>query len=145
MSNKMIFLNQSEMPTKWINPLPYFDKPLDPPIDPETEQPMEAKKLKSLLPETCVDQEMSQDKEIDIPEAVLEGYQLWRPSPLCRAIHLERYLETPAKIFFKYEGVSPPGSHKPNTALAQTYYAKREGTKTLTTETGAGQWGSALS
>jgi len=91
-----------------------------------------------------IEQEVSQEREIDIPQEVLEKYLIWRPTPLYRAQNLEKYLNTPAKIYFKNEGVSPPGSHKPNTAIAQAYYNKISGTKRITTETGAGQWGSAL-
>ncbi len=145
MQNKMIHLNQSEMPTSWFNPLPLFEEPLAPPLNPKTEEPMKPEELKKIFPEGSIELEVSQEKEIDIPEEVRDIYKIWRPTPLIRATHLERELETPASIFFKYEGASPPGSHKPNTALPQTYYAKQEGTKTLTTETGAGQWGSALS
>jgi len=145
-SNKnMIQLDQAELPKRWSNPLSYFDQPLDPPINPATKEPMEIKEMKKIFPGQCMDQEVSVDKEIDIPEPVSDVYKLWRPTPLFRARNLERRLETPARIFFKYEGASPPGSHKPNTAVPQAYYGMREGTKLLTTETGAGQWGSALS
>ena len=145
MKNKMIHLDQTDTPTSWFNPLPLFEEPLDPPLNPETEEPMKPEELKEIFPERSIDLEMSQEREIDIPEEVMEIYKIWRPTPLIRASNLERELDTPARIFFKYEGASPPGSHKPNTALPQTYYAKQEGLKALTTETGAGQWGSALS
>jgi len=145
MQNKMIFLDQSDAPTSWFNPLSLFEEPLDPPLDPETREPMPPEELKKIFPERSIELESSQEREIDIPEEVHEKYKIWRPTPLIRATNLERELGTPASIYFKYEGASPPGSHKPNTALPQTYYAKQEGTKTLTTETGAGQWGSALS
>lgn len=145
MQNKMIHLDQSEMPTSWFNPLSLFEEPLAPPLNPKTEEPMKPEELKKIFPEGSIELEVTQEKEIDIPKEVRDIYKIWRPTPLIRATHLERELETPASIFFKYEGASPPGSHKPNTALPQTYYAKQEGTKTLTTETGAGQWGSALS
>lgn len=145
MEDKIFFLDQSELPDKWFNPLPLFDEPLKPPLDGQTGEPVAPEKLQALLPGECVAQENCQQTEIDIPEEVLDVYKIWRPTPLYRASNLEEVLETPAKIFFKYEGASPPGSHKPNTAVAQAYYAQREGTHTLTTETGAGQWGSALS
>lgn len=145
MQNKMIQLDQTDTPTSWFNPIPLFDEPLDPPLDPETRQPMPPEELKKIFPERSIELEASQEREIDIPKEVREIYKIWRPTPLIRATNLERELGTPASIYFKYEGASPPGSHKPNTALPQTYYAKQEGTKTLTTETGAGQWGSALS
>ncbi|MFB6290787.1 MAG: TrpB-like pyridoxal phosphate-dependent enzyme [Candidatus Bipolaricaulia bacterium] len=145
MQNKMFHLNQTDMPTSWFNPLPLFEEPLDPPLNPKTEEPMKPDELKEIFPRGSIDLEVSQSKEINIPEEVQDKYKIWRPTPLVRATNLERKLDTPARIFFKYEGASPPGSHKPNTAMPQTYYAKQEGLKTLTTETGAGQWGSALS
>lgn len=145
MENKMIHLDQTDTPTSWFNPMPLFDEPLYPPLDPETREPMPPEELKKIFPERSIELESSQQKEIEIPEEVREKYKIWRPTPLIRATNLEKELGTPAHIYFKYEGASPPGSHKPNTALPQTYYAKQEGTKTLTTETGAGQWGSALS
>lgn len=145
MSEKIVNIDQSELPGKWFNPIGLFEKPFDPPINPQTEQPIAPEQLKKLFPERCIDQEISADRWIDIPKEIIEGYKIWRPTPLCRASNLEKKLDTPAKIFFKYEGISPPGSHKPNTALPQAFYAQQEGTTTLTTETGAGQWGSALS
>ncbi len=144
MTKKKINLDQADLPRQWTNPLPLFEEPLDPPLDPETNEPMEAEKMMELLPEECVRQEISQKEEIPIPQEVIEKYKIWRPTPLMRATNLEEHLDTPAKIFYKYEGASPPGSHKPNTAVPQAFYAKEEGTKKLTTETGAGQWGSAL-
>lgn len=141
----MIHLDQTDLPTSWFNPLSLFEEPLDPPLNPKTEEPMKPEELKEIFPEGSIDLEVSQQREVDIPEEVSEKYKIWRPTPLIRATNLERELDTPARIYFKYEGASPPGSHKPNTALPQTYYAKQEGLKTLTTETGAGQWGSALS
>ncbi len=145
MENKMINLDQTDAPTSWFNPMPLFDEPLDPPLDPETREPMPPEEMKEIFPKRSIELESSQQREIDIPEEVRETYKIWRPTPLIRATNLERELGTPASIYFKYEGASPPGSHKPNTALPQTYYAKQEGTEVLTTETGAGQWGSALS
>ncbi len=143
--NKMIHLDQTETPTSWFNPLPLFEEPLKPPLNPKTEEPMKPEEMKEIFPEGSIDLEVSQEREIEIPEEVRDIYKIWRPTPLIRASNLEKELDTPASIFFKYEGASPPGSHKPNTALPQTYYAKQEGLNTLTTETGAGQWGSALS
>lgn len=133
-----------EMPNKWYNILPDLPKPLPPPIDPETRAPVKPEKLEAIFPKELVRQELSQDRWIPIPEEVQEVYQIWRPTPLYRALRLEKALKTPAKIYYKYEGVSPPGSHKPNTAVAQAYFNMKEGVERLTTETGAGQWGSAL-
>ncbi len=138
-------LNQQELPTRWYNVLADLDRPLDPPLDPRTREPLSPEALTTLFAKTCVEQEASTDRFIDIPAEVQEIYRLWRPTPLYRAVNLERTLNTPAHIYYKYEGVSPTGSHKTNTAVAQAYYNKVEGTKRLTTETGAGQWGSALS
>jgi tryptophan synthase beta chain len=143
---KRVFnLTQGELPRRWYNVLADFDNPLPPPLDPRTKEPLDPDALKALFAEECVAQEVSTDRFIDIPEEVLEVYRLWRPTPLFRAVNLERALETPARIYYKYEGTSPTGSHKPNTAVAQAYYHRVEGTRCLTTETGAGQWGSALS
>ncbi len=139
------FLPESELPTAWYNILADFPEPLPPVIHPGTLQPIGPDDLAPLFPKALIEQEVSTDRWIDIPEPVLEVYRMWRPTPLIRAIRLEKALNTPAHIYFKYEGVSPSGSHKPNTAVAQAYYNKVEGTKALTTETGAGQWGSALS
>ena len=142
---RIFTLHQEELPRRWYNVLPDLGDPLPPPLDPRTKEPLEPEALKALFAEECVAQEVSTDRFIDIPEEVLEVYRLWRPTPLFRAVNLERALKTPARIYYKYEGTSPTGSHKPNTAVAQAYYHKVEGTKRLTTETGAGQWGSALS
>ncbi|GBD02866.1 Tryptophan synthase beta chain [bacterium HR19] len=139
-----IYLTYDEMPKKWFNILPYLPRPLDPPLDPGTGQPVSPEKLLAIFPEPLIEQEVSDKEWIDIPEEVLRIYSIWRPTPLQRAERLEKFLDTPAKIFFKNESVSPPGSHKPNTAVAQAYYNKISGTRVLTTETGAGQWGSAL-
>jgi len=138
-------LDQNELPKRWYNVLPDLPTPLDPPLHPGTREPLEPDALLGLFARTCVEQETATDRFIDIPEPVLDGYRLWRPTPLLRAVRLERALETPAHIYFKYEGASPTGSHKTNTAVPQAYYNKIEGTKALATETGAGQWGSALS
>jgi len=142
---KKIVLRDDEMPTQWYNVVPDLPNGLLPPLDPETKQPMGPEKLAKVFPMGLLEQEMSTARFIDIPEEVQEILKIWRPSPLVRASTLEKALGTKAKIFFKNEGVSPVGSHKPNSAVAQAYYNKREGVKRLTTETGAGQWGSALS
>ncbi len=141
--DKKIILREEDMPRFWYNILPDLPTPIKPPLNPETKKPLTAEDLK-IFPKAIIEQEMSNQREIPIPEKVREIYSLWRPTPLIRALNLERALNTPAKIYFKNESVSPAGSHKPNTAVAQAYYNKMEGVKTLTTETGAGQWGSAL-
>ena len=141
---KKIILREDEMPTSWYNVVPDIPGGLLPPLDPQTLKPIGPDKLSAVFPMGLLEQEMSQERFIDIPQEVLEVYNIWRPSPLVRATKLEEALGTRAKIFFKNESVSPVGSHKPNSAVAQAYYNKREGVKRLTTETGAGQWGSAL-
>lgn len=143
--SKKVFLRDDQMPTSWYNVVPDIPNGLQPPLDPETMQPMAPEKLAAIFPMKLLEQEMSPERHIPIPEEVQEVYRIWRPSPLVRAYNLEKALGTKAKIFFKNEGVSPVGSHKPNSAVAQAYYNKREGVKRLATETGAGQWGSALS
>ncbi|MDR3628787.1 MAG: TrpB-like pyridoxal phosphate-dependent enzyme [Desulfocapsaceae bacterium] len=142
---KKILLRDDEMPTQWYNVVPDLPGGLLPPLDPETKQPMGPEKLGAVFPMGLLEQEMSMDRFIDIPEEVQEILKIWRPSPLVRAFNLEKALGTKAKIYFKNEGVSPVGSHKPNSAVPQAYYNMKEGVKRLTTETGAGQWGSALS
>ena len=139
-----VILEESEMPTQWYNVVP--DRPAPPPpvLHPGTHEPIGPEDLAPLFPMELILQEVSQDRYIDIPGEVLDIYRLWRPSPLYRARRLEKLLDTPAKIFYKYEGVSPAGSHKPNTAVPQAFYNSKEGVRKLTTETGAGQWGSAL-
>jgi tryptophan synthase beta chain len=132
------------MPKKWYNILPDLPKPLDPPLHPGTHEPLKPEDLAPLFPMELIKQEMSQENYITIPEELIDVYRMWRPSPLYRARNLEKFLKTPAKIFYKWEGVSPPGSHKPNTSVAQAYYNMKEGVERLTTETGAGQWGSSL-
>ncbi len=141
--DKKILLSEREIPKYWYNILPDLPTPLNPPLNPQTKKPLTADDLK-IFPKAVIEQEMSNKREIPIPDKVREIYSLWRPTPLVRAYNLEKALDTPAKIYFKNESVSPAGSHKPNTAVAQAYYNKIEGVKTLTTETGAGQWGSAL-
>ena len=145
MEVKKIFLPESEMPRQWYNIMADMPTPMEPPLHPGTGQPVGPEDLAPIFPMNLIEQEVSTERWIDIPEPVLEKYVIWRPSPLYRAYGLEKFLETPAKIYFKNEGVSPAGSHKPNTAIAQAYYNKVAGTKRITTETGAGQWGSALS
>ena len=144
MPTKKILLDEDQIPKQWYNITPDLPKPLPPFIDHETKEPG-AGIVPRIFPKAILGQEMSKDRWIDIPEEVREVYRMWRPSPLFRAIGLEKALKTPAKIYYKYEGVSPAGSHKTNTAVAQAYYNLKEGTERLTTETGAGQWGSALS
>lgn len=139
-----ILLTEKEMPTRWYNIQADLPNPLPAVIHPGTGQPIGPQDLAPLFPMAIIAQEVSQERYIDIPEEVQEVYKLWRPSPLYRAHRLEKALDTPAKIYYKYEGVSPAGSHKPNTAVPQAYYNKQEGVKRITTETGAGQWGCAL-
>jgi len=141
---KKIFLTEEEMPRQWYNINPDLPKPLAPPLNPQTGKPLGPDDLSVLFPMELIKQEMSMDNYIDIPEELVEIYRIWRPSPLVRADRLEKFLDTPAKIYYKNESVSPAGSHKPNTAIAQAYYNKKEGVKKIATETGAGQWGSAL-
>jgi tryptophan synthase beta chain len=145
MESRKINLPESEMPRQWYNILSDMPTPLEPPLHPGTGQPVGPDDLAAIFPMPLIEQEVSGERFIDIPEEVLEKYLLWRPTPLHRAHGLEKHLDTPARIYFKNEGGSPPGSHKPNTALAQAYYNKISGTKRIATETGAGQWGSALS
>jgi tryptophan synthase beta chain len=137
-------LPPAEIPKEWYNILADLPKPLPPVIHPVTKKPISPDDLSPIFPYSLIEQEVSTKRWIKIPEEVLEIYSYWRPTPLYRAKRLEEYLDTPARIYYKYEGVSPPGSHKPNTAVAQAYFNKKEGVKRLTTETGAGQWGSAL-
>ncbi len=139
-----VLLDESEMPTQWYNVIPDLPSPPPPPLHPGTHEPIGPDDLAPLFPMALIMQEVSNESYIDIPGGVLDVYRLWRPSPLFRARRLEQLLDTPAKIFYKYEGVSPAGSHKPNTSVPQAYYNHQEGITKLTTETGAGQWGSAL-
>ncbi|MFS4417986.1 TrpB-like pyridoxal phosphate-dependent enzyme [Maribacter sp. 2307ULW6-5] len=144
MKNRKIILSEREIPEKWYNIVADMpNKPL-PPLHPATKEPIGPEALGPLFPEELIKQEVSTEKYIDIPDEVRNIYSIWRPTPLYRAYGLEKALDTPAKIYYKYEGTSPSGSHKPNTAVAQAYYNKKEGIKRITTETGAGQWGSAL-
>ena len=137
-------LDESEIPTHWYNIQADFPNPPPPVIHPGTGQPIGPDDLAPLFPMALIGQEVSTEREVEIPDQVRDIYRQWRCTPLFRARNLEKQLDTPARIYYKYEGVSPSGSHKPNTAVAQAYYNKQEGTKRLTTETGAGQWGSSL-
>jgi tryptophan synthase beta chain len=137
-------LNESDMPTRWYNIMPDLPTPMKPPLHPGTGQPVGPEDLAAIFPMGLIEQEVSSESWIPIPEEVLGIYRIWRPSPLYRAVNFEKWLDAPVRIYYKNEGVSPPGSHKPNTAVAQAYYNKMAGTKRITTETGAGQWGSAL-
>src|SRR6202008_4348326 len=137
-------LDESRIPKHWYNIVADLPRPPEPVLHPATLQPVGPHDLEPLFPMALIQQEVSSGRTIEIPEPVREVYRQWRPSPLYRARRLERALDTPARIYYKYEGVSPAGSHKPNTAVAQAFYNKDAGVKRLTTETGAGQWGSAL-
>jgi tryptophan synthase beta chain len=137
-------LDESRIPRSWYNIAADLPVPQAPPLHPGTHQPIGPDDLAPLFPMALIGQEVSGEREIEIPEPVRDAYRLYRPSPLYRAHRLEAALDTPAHIYYKYEGVSPAGSHKPNTALAQAFYNKEAGVKRLATETGAGQWGSAL-
>lgn len=143
--NRKTILSEQDMPKAWYNIQADLPNPLPPPLNPATGEPITPDMLSPILPMNLIEQEVSAERWIDIPDEVIERLLMWRPTPLYRAYTLEKFLGTPAHIYFKNEGVSPPGSHKPNTAIAQAYYNKVFGTKRLTTETGAGQWGSALS
>jgi len=144
MERTKFILDEKDMPTHWYNILPDLPEPLPPVLHPGTGQPVTPDDLAPLFPMSLIMQEFSPESYIEIPEEVQEIYRTWRPTILHRAHRLEKALDTPAKIFYKYEGTSQAGSHKPNTAVAQAYYNKQEGVKRITTETGAGQWGSAL-
>lgn len=143
MQTKFI-LDENEMPKSWYNVLPDLPKPLDPPLHPMTKEPLGPQDLAPLFPMELIKQEVSMEHTVTIPNELIDVYKTWRPAPLFRAHKLEKFLGTPAKIFYKYEGVSPPGSHKPNTSVAQAYYNMKEGIERISTETGAGQWGSSL-
>ena len=138
-------LEEKEIPTHYYNILGDLPTPLDPPLHPGTKKPVGPEDLSPIFPMSLIAQEMSSERFIEIPDEVRSAYASFRPTPLYRAVELERVLDTPAQIYYKYEGISPAGSHKLNTALAQAYYNKAAGIKRLATETGAGQWGSALS
>ncbi len=136
-------LGEKDLPRQWYNVLADLPFPPAPYLHPVTFEPITPQDLAPLFPDELIRQEVCQERFVDIPEELLDIYSLWRPTPLCRARRWEKALDTPARIYYKWEGVSPPGSHKPNTAVAQAYYNKKEGVKRLSTETGAGQWGSA--
>jgi tryptophan synthase beta chain len=139
-----ILLDEEQIPKKWYNIQADLPSPLDPPLHPKTHKPIGPEDLSAIFPMELIRQEVTTDRHIDIPEEVREVLRLWRPSPLYRAHRLEKFLKTPAKIYYKWEGVSPAGSHKPNTAVPQAYFNMKAGVERLATETGAGQWGSAL-
>ena len=145
MAKHNFWLDEEEMPRAWYNIQADLPRPMDPMLHPGTGKPIGPDDLAPLFPDALIAQEVSTERWIEIPQEVSDIYRLWRPTPLQRASRLEKFLGTPARIYYKNESVSPPGSHKPNTAVAQVYYNKREGVKRITTETGAGQWGSALS
>ena len=140
-----ILLREDEIPRKWYNAAPDLKTPLAPPLHPGTHQPIGPQDLAPLFPMELIKQEVSQDPWVEIPNDIIDIYKIWRPTPLVRARRLEKAINTKSRIYFKNESVSPSGSHKTNTSVAQAYYNKQEGVKKLTTETGAGQWGSALS
>src|SRR3954470_20536670 len=142
--NVKYLLSEDQMPRAWYNLAADLPAPLPPVLHPGTGKPIGPADLAPLFPMALIGQEFSTEREIEIPEPVREIYRQWRPSPLYRARRLERALDTPARIYYKYEGVSPAGSHKPNTAVAQAFYNKEAGVKKISTETGAGQWGSSL-
>src|SRR5215470_8392251 len=137
-------LDESRIPKHWYNLAADLPKPLPPVLHPGTHQPVGPDDLAPLFPIELIMQEVTAEREVPIPEPVRDVYKQWRPSPLFRARRLEKVLQTPARIYYKYEGASPAGSHKPNTAVAQAFYNKQAGVKKLATETGAGQWGSSL-
>jgi len=139
-----IQLPEKDLPRRWYNIQADLPTPLDPPLNPATLQPAGPGDLSAIFPPALIEQEMTRQRWIDIPEEVFEIYRLWRPTPLMRAFRLEQALDTPARIYYKYEGVSPAGSHKTNTAIPQAFYNRQAGVKRIATETGAGQWGSAL-
>ncbi len=144
MEQLKFILDEDELPKAWYNIQADLPTPLDPPLNPATKEPIGPEALARIFPMELIKQEVSRERWISIPDEVRDIYRLWRPTPLYRARRLEQMLKTPAKIYYKWEGVSPPGSHKPNTAVAQAYYNMKEGVTRLATETGAGQWGSAL-
>src|SRR2546430_10367135 len=139
-----VALPVDRIPDRWYNVLPDLPRAPDELLDPKTGQPLSEDYLARLLPRALAAQERSLERWISVPDEVAAGYRMWRPTPVYRAHALERELDTPAEIYFKYEGASPSGSHKLNSALAQAYYAKQEGVRRLVTATGAGQWGAAL-
>ncbi len=145
MSERKIILSERDIPRQWYNIMADMPNLPRPPLNPRTLQPVGPDDLSAIFPMALIEQEVSTQRWIDIPEEVLNLYTLWRPTPLFRALRLEETLNTPARIYYKYEGVSPAGSHKTNTSIPQAYYNKKAGIRRIATETGAGQWGSALS
>src|SRR3954467_1054253 len=144
METMKFLLDEEALPESWYNIVPDLPFELAPPLNPATRDPVGPEAFSQIFPEEIIRQEVTAEPYVPIPEEVREIYALWRPTPLFRARRLERVLDTPAHIYYKYEGGSPTGSHKPNTAVPQAYYNKQEGVRRLTTETGAGQWGSSL-
>jgi tryptophan synthase beta chain len=144
MKQVKILLEDKEIPKQWYNIVADLPTPMKPPLHPGTGQPVTPDDLAAIFPMNIIEQEASSERWIDIPDEVLQKYLLWRPSPLYRAYNFEKLLNCPVKIYYKNEGVSPAGSHKPNAALPMAYFNKQAGTKRIVTETGAGQWGSAL-
>jgi len=144
MAQRQFLLTERDIPTRWYNIVADMKEPPPPPLNPATREPLGPEALAPIFPMGLIAQEVSRERYIDIPGEILDVYRIWRPTPLYRATRLEKALDTPARIYYKYEGTNPSGSHKPNTAIAQVYYNMKEGTKRLATETGAGQWGSAL-
>ena len=144
METTKFLLAEKDIPESWYNVVPDLPFGLEPPLNPATREPVGPEAFAPIFPEEIIRQEVTAEPYVSIPDEVREIYALWRPTPLFRARRLEKTLDTPAHIYYKYEGTSPSGSHKPNTAVPQAYYNKREGVKRLTTETGAGQWGSSL-
>jgi len=145
MTDRRVLLSKAEMPKKWYNVVADLPVPMKPTISPRTLKPATPDDFAPIFPMPIIEQEVSDKDFIDIPEEVMDALSIWRPTPLVRALNLEKYLDTPAKIYFKNESVSPAGSHKPNTAIPQAFYNKQSGINKISTETGAGQWGSALS
>ncbi|MFB3078751.1 MAG: TrpB-like pyridoxal phosphate-dependent enzyme, partial [Lysobacterales bacterium] len=145
MKQVKFLLDEDRIPSHWYNILADLPEPMEPPLNPQTGQPVGPQDLAALFPMALIQQEVSSERDIEIPEEVLQYYRQWRPSTLYRAHNLEKALDTPAHIYYKYEGSSPVGSHKLNTAIAQAYYNREAGIRHLSTETGAGQWGTALS
>lgn len=145
MDKEKVYLSQNDIPQKWYNVLADLPEQLPPPLNPATGQPLVPEDLAPIFPMSLIMQEMTPERWVDIPNEILDIYKIWRPSPLHRAVKLEKALKTKSRIYYKNESFSPSGSHKLNTAVAQAYYNKKEGVTRLCTETGAGQWGSALS
>lgn len=145
MTRRQYLLQENEIPTHWYNIIADMKEPPPPPLNPATKEPIGPEALAAIFPPALIEQEVSTERFIEIPDEVREIYRIWRPTPLYRATRLEKALDTPAHIYYNYEGTNPSGSHKPNTAIAQAYYNKQAGVMRLTTETGAGQWGCALS